>query len=165
MQRKIRYKEEIEDAYENIAKKDVKASYKDKTALAYIEYVSLNMGIKENIVLTKRPAKNIMEFEINAPGLRAEVSEADGSIGFFDKKTGEVVNIINAPNMNDATGEAYSEDLAYSIKEKQDEVDVYILTLTINKEYLKDKNRKYPVVIDPTDVWTINSNVDNLWDV
>ena len=66
-------KEKTEDAYGNVKKKNVKATYKDETALAYVEYISLNTGIKENIVLTKRPAKNELQFEISAPGLVAEV--------------------------------------------------------------------------------------------
>ena len=60
----------------------------------------------------------------------------------------ELVNQILPPNMNDATGEAYSEDLAYTIEEKEDETDTYILTLTIDKKYLKAKEREYPVTIE-----------------
>lgn len=156
-------KAKIRDAYDKERMKKVKASYKDGNALAYIEYMSRNTGIKENIVLTARPAKNVLEFEISAKGTYPVLSDADGSIGFYDKKSDKLVSMIEPPNMNDATGEAYSEDLYYDISEKAGENDTYILTLTIDKTYLKDKKRVYPVTIDPAATWVGDSSLRDVY--
>ncbi len=93
--------------------------------------------------MTKRPAKNVMQFEITASGLTPKVSELDGSV-CFDKKSGELVNMIDPPNMNDASGKAYSDSLYYEINAKDGEADTYILTLTIDKKYLKAKRPPVP---------------------
>ena len=49
---------------------------------------------------------------------------------------------------------AYSEKISYDIDPDNEEEDSYILTLHLDEEYFKDKDRKYPVTIDPTVSWT-----------
>ena len=61
--------------------------------------------------------------------------------------------------MNDATNKAYSENITYNIKPKEYSEDVYILTMTVDKDYLNSKDRKYPIKIDPTITWTGDSNI------
>ena len=53
--------------------------------------------------------------------------------------------------MNDATGEAYSEAIEVSMKKKA--AGKYIVTYTLDEEYLNDKERVYPVSVDPTTTW------------
>ena len=86
----------------------------------------------------------------------------DGGISFLDEKTDEIVAALEAPNMNDATGKAYSEKISYDIEPDNEEEDSYILTLHLDEEYFKDKDRKYPVTIDPTVSWTGSTD---FWDV
>ncbi|MGI6501485.1 MAG: DNRLRE domain-containing protein [Anaerostipes sp.] len=78
-------------------------------------------------------------------------------ITFYDKETEDIVAAMEAPSMNDAGEEAYSEALTYDVKKVDGEEDTYILTLTIDEDYLNDKNRQYPITIDPTVTWTGSS--------
>ena len=85
----------------------------------------------------------------------------DGGISFLDEETDEIVASLEAPNINDATGKAYSEELYYDI-EPDGEEDSYLLTLHLDEDYFQEKDREYPVTIDPTVSWTGSTN---FWDV
>ena len=74
--------------------------------------------------MTKRPAKNVMQFEITASGLTQRYRSLTAAF-VFDKKSGELVNMIDPPNMNDASGKAYSDSLYYEINAKDGEADTY----------------------------------------
>lgn len=63
--------------------------------------------------------------------------------------------------MNDHTGKAYSENLSYDI-ESDGEEGSYLLTLHLDEDYFQDKDRQYPVTIDPTVTWTGSTD---FWDV
>lgn len=85
----------------------------------------------------------------------------DGGISFLDEKTEEIVATLEAPSMNDKTENAYSEKLSYDIEEDGEEGS-YLLTLHLDEDYFKDKDREYPVTIDPTVTWTGSTD---FWDV
>jgi len=153
---------EVEDAEENKIEKPVKVSYESQQKECTFSYESLNTGIKESIVLTKAPEGNVLKFRFKASGLMPKKNVLDGGISFLDEKTDEIVAALEAPNMNDATGKAYSEKISYDIEPDNEEEDSYILTLHLDEEYFKDKDRKYPVTIDPTVSWTGSTD---FWDV
>ena len=153
---------EVEDAEENKIEKPVKVSYESQQKECTFSYESLNTGIKESIVLTKAPEGNVLKFRFKSSGLVPKKNVLDGGISFLDKKTDEIVAALEAPNMNDATGKAYSEKLSYDIELDDEEEDSYILTLHLDEEYFKDKDREYPVTIDPTVSWTGSTD---FWDV
>lgn len=153
---------EVEDAEENKIEKPVKVSYESQQKECTFSYESLNTGIKESIVLTKAPEGNVLKFRFKASGLVPKKNVLDGGISFLDEKTDEIVAALEAPNMNDATGKAYSEKISYDIEPDNEEEDSYILTLHLDEEYFKDKDRKYPVTIDPTVSWTGSTD---FWDV
>ena len=153
---------EIEDAEENKIEKPVKVSYESQQKECTFSYKSLNTGIKESVVLTKAPEGNALKFRFKASGLVPKKNVLDGGISFLDEKTDEIVAALEAPNMNDATGKAYSEKISYDIELDDQEKDSYILTLHLDEEYFKDKDRKYPVTIDPTVSWTGSTD---FWDV
>ena len=111
------------------------------------------MGIKESIVLTKAPEGNVLKFRFQAKGLVPKKNILDGGISFLDEKTEDLVATLEAPNMNDHTGKAYSENLSYDI-ESDGEEGSYLLTLHLDEDYFQDKDRQYPVTIDPTVTWT-----------
>lgn len=87
--------------------------------------------------------------------------------------------------MNDATLKSYSEEITYDIEPKnsvqqerrqtedqeqeiqtadeqgqmeEDNDDTYILTMTVDEEYLNSQDTIYPVTIDPTITWRGSSN-------
>ena len=153
--------EKVEDAQGNVEKKPVKVSYESEKKDCTFSYESLNTGIKESIVLTKAPEGNVLKFHFKAKGLTPKKNTMDGGISFLDEKTEEIVATLEAPNMNDATGNAYSEKLSYDI-EPDGEEDSYLLTLHLDEDYFQNKDRQYPVTIDPTVSWTGSAN---FWDV
>ncbi len=125
-----------------------------KSAIAYedvynnidIEYEISSNQIKESIVLNSKQDKNKFEFAVDTDGLFPK-KEADGSITLYeDKEYIKAVSSIMKPYMYDANGE-YSYDVTMDIKEKN---GTYILTVEASNNWLNDKQRNYPVVIDPT---------------
>ena len=125
-----------------------------KSAIAYeevydnidLEYEISSNKIKESIVLNSKQDKNKFEFTVDTDGLFPK-KETDGSITLYeDKECTKPVSSIMKPFMYDANGE-YSYDVTMDIKEKK---GVYILTVKADNNWLNDKARKYPVVIDPS---------------
>ena len=151
----------MEDAQGEKEEKPVKVSYESQKKECTFSYQSLNMGIKESIVLTKAPEGNVLKFRFQAKGLVPKKNILDGGISFLDEKTENLVATLEAPNMNDHTGKAYSENLSYDI-ESDGEEGSYLLTLHLDEDYFQDKDRQYPVTIDPTVTWTGSTD---FWDV
>ena len=151
----------VEDAQGEKEEKPVKVSYESQKKECTFSYQSLNMGIKESIVLTKAPEGNVLKFRFQAKGLVPKKNILDGGISFLDEKTEDLVATLEAPNMNDHTGKAYSEKLSYDIEPDGGE-DSYLLTLHLDEDYFQDKDRQYPVTIDPTVTWTGSTD---FWDV
>ena len=151
----------VEDAQGEKEEKPVKVSYESQKKECTFSYQSLNMGIKESIVLTKAPEGNVLKFRFQAKGLVPKKNILDGGISFLDEKTEDLVATLEAPNMNDHTGKAYSEKLSYDI-ESDGEEGSYLLTLHLDEDYFQDKDRQYPVTIDPTVTWTGSTD---FWDV
>ncbi|MBE6760817.1 MAG: DNRLRE domain-containing protein [Ruminococcaceae bacterium] len=114
--------------------------------------------VKESIVLQKAPNKKATySYEITADGLTAILNE-DNSIDFFEgSKTdgAEPVFSMPAPHMFDSNDE-YSYDIVTTLENKKGK---YILTYKPSYEWLKSKDRAYPVTIDPT--VTINSGIQD----
>lgn len=153
--------EEFTDLYGEVKKKKVKAIYESIDDSAFLEYTSLHDGLKESIILNEKPKKNEFSYKLTLTGLAAEVKE-DGSIVFCDKISGEIVASMEAPFMNDASGEAYSEDITCKLK-KRGNSDQYTLTLTVDESYLADENRQYPVAIDPTATWVGTAKIHDAY--
>ncbi|MGN1334569.1 MAG: DNRLRE domain-containing protein, partial [Anaerovoracaceae bacterium] len=150
---KGKVKEDIVRDIDNSNKnKKVKMVFGDESDEAYLEYISLNEGIKENIVLNEIPKKNEFTFKLKIKGMSFRMNDDNNGITFYDKNTGEIAARIEAPFMNDASGEAYSEDITYSMS-RQGNSDNYTLTVAVSEEYLKSQERVYPVTIDPTATW------------
>lgn len=147
-----RKEDETVDVTGKTKKKKVTAAYGSTDGEASIEYTSLHDGLKESIVLSEVPKKNEFSYRLKLKGLTAKANPIDAGITFFDKSTGEIVGAIEAPYMNDATGEAYSEAIRCDLK-RQGKSDNYTLTLTVDEAYLNDADRQYPVTIDPTATW------------
>ncbi len=109
-----------------------------------LEYIVTSTGVKENIILKKNSAKNEFEFSVTADGLEL-VKNTDGSISANDEN-GQEIFYIPAPFMYDSKN-VYSYDVSYTLNENND--GVYTITVTADEEWLEDKERVYPVVIDP----------------
>lgn len=95
-------------------------------------------------------------------GLTAKVGEDEATVSFYDASSGELVAYMEAPYMNDASGDAYSTNIKTSLKQRGNS-DQYTLTLTVDQAYLHDKNRQYPVTIDPTATWVGTSQIHDAY--
>lgn len=150
--------EQYDDIYDKSKKAVVGAEYVSTDKKMAIEYISSDKGIKENIILNIKPQSNVWKFNIDLGKLTPELDKNTGIIYLYDGKN--KVGQIDKPFMNDATGEAYSEDITYEIKNKRG--SVYELTMTVDKEYLESADRKYPITIDPTLSWSGQGQIDDV---
>ena len=93
--------------------------------------------------MTKAPEGNVLKFRFQAKGLVPKKNILDGGISFLDEKTENLVATLEAPNMNDHTGKAYSENLSYDI-ESDGEEGSYLLT-PVSYTHLDVYKRQHPV--------------------
>ena len=123
-------------------------------------YPQLN-GVKDEIVLSSNIGKNSFSFELKTENCTASLNN-DGTVTLVNE-SGENVQTFSAPFAYDSEyvegdlkNEHYS-DCAYSLEQK--EYNTYILTVTVNKDWMESESTVYPIVIDPT-----TSNISNYKD-
>ena len=110
-----------------------------------IEYIFSGSGLKENIILSEAPEENqTYSFRIKADGLKVKLKK-DNTIKLLDKDK-KAVFVIPAPYMYDKNFE-FSSEIKTTLKKDGTE---YILTYAPDYEWLTDKDRAYPVTVDPT---------------
>ncbi len=139
-------------AYEDVEMLPTKVEYSSKNSDSAIELVSLPRGLKENIVFGAKPARNVLEYTINLSGMIPKKDPVGNGISLCDKKTEKIVASIEAPFMNDATGNNFCYDVFYAI-EPADTDGNYKLTVTFDQKYLNSKDTTYPVTVDPSITW------------
>jgi len=149
--------QEVTDLYGQEEKKPVTAVY--EMDAVRLEYESSDIGVKENIVLDTMPEDNRFIHAFKIEGLTVQKNVLDEGFTFYDKESGESVGGIMAPNMNDATNEAYSDAITCEIRETG--ADTFEFIMTVDREYLLDPKRVYPVTIDPTVTWTGTSQIQD----
>lgn len=133
--------------------KKIVANYEGKNESTELSYESLEHGLKETITLNNKPESNIISFNFTLQDSYTKVDEVGGGITIYSDDD-DIVGGIEAPFMNDATKNNYSEELHYElaeVSEKESNVHKYILKLVVDENYLE--NASYPVVIDPTVTW------------
>lgn len=149
--------------YEEEKTVPVTAEYAAKDKSSSLEYISVNTGIKENLILNKKPDTNIKEFEIKMKDMYPKKNATDEGITFYDKRTDKIAASIAAPFMNDASKKAYSDDITQDIRKKAGENDTYIITIALDEDYLTDSKRQYPVTVDPSFTWDTNSEFRSVY--
>lgn len=109
-----------------------------------IQYIVTPTGLKENIILNKKPQSGVSyAYKISADGLTGVLNE-DNSIDFKDAN-GEVIFNLPAPFMFDANDE-HTYDIEVTLTGSG---STYTMTYTPSYEWLSDSKRKYPVTVDP----------------
>lgn len=146
-------KETVPSVYEGEEQLPVNAVYENKIGRLGIRYTSGEHGIKETILLNRKPDSGIFEYTINIGKLDIKKNVTDEGLTIYDKKTDEIVACIDAPWMNDADGDSYSQDISYDLEKDEHTEGQYKLTMNVDEDYLFDSDRKYPVTIDPTTTW------------
>ena len=123
---------------ESVKYEDVFDEYTD------IEYTYTYDGVKEDIILEKYNGTNKFDFELLTNGL--ELCEDKGVLLLKDNNgnvravIGEIV-VFSADNKNNTMGK-------YQIIEKEKN-NCYVISVTVDNEYLTSEKTKYPVTIDP----------------
>lgn len=137
--------------YENI--------YGNGTNLRF--YPQLN-GVKDEIVLDQNIGKNAFSFELNTKNCTAVLNE-DGTVSLLSNSDNSAVQTFSAPFAYDSKyvegiKDSHYIDCKYSLEKKSE--TSYVLTVTVDNEWLNDENTVYPVIIDPT-----TSNIANMYDL
>ena len=107
-----------------------------------IEYEIRSKCLKESIILREKPETNIIDFVIQTD-LSLQLND-DNSIDLSDNK--KKVFKIEKPYMIDKN-KAYSENIKYEILENN---NYYELKIILDNDWINDKDRAFPVIIDPT---------------
>lgn len=153
--------EKVENIYTEEELEPIKTSYSSVDQNVSFEYTSLENGIKEEIILTSKPEKNEFSFLLEIPGMTIRENIVGGGMTIY--ADGKIAAGIQEPYMDDATGEAYSEAVTYSLETLDEEAGRYCITLTVDKAYLEEEERIYPVTIDPTIIWNSDSQMSEVY--
>ena len=122
--------------------KDNIVNYKDNINDIDYNYEVQASRLKETIIFNcKETAPELLSYYIDT-NLSLEIIDNK----LKAKNNDEVVFVLETPFMQDASGNK-NQNIGYELI-KQD--DIYILNLIYNLEWVKDKNRPFPIVIDPT---------------
>ncbi|MGX4735377.1 DNRLRE domain-containing protein [Kitasatospora griseola] len=133
-----------------------KATYKDAISDGAADLVveATRTGFEQFTVLKQRPAAAGYSYTMpmKAKGLKAE-AQADGSVLFTDRKTGEKRAVLPAPMMWDATSIDGSREhpnrakVDLKVVQRGENID---LVFTPDAAFLADPKTQYPVTVDPS---------------
>ncbi len=119
--------------------------YEDVFDNTDIEYTVFPECIKEDIILNEWDGVANFQYQLNTE-LEATIL-SDNSINFVDE-TNEAVFAIPPMFMYDSAEIAeYNYNVDVTMTENS---DGYLMTITLDTEWLSDTDRVYPVVVDPT---------------
>lgn len=108
------------------------------------QYTILGDSVKEDIILMEPSERNSFTYRLDAGGLR--VSRIQNRVVLYEDSREDPVFCLNAPVMEDASGER-SFDILVSLRKKSGD---YYVTITADEAWLSDPAREYPVRIDPS---------------
>lgn len=109
-----------------------------------LTYIVENGIVKEYIILKSQEAQTKFSFKFSLNGLTPKET-VDGRIVFVETD-GKKIFELRPLFAVDAEG-AYTEKLKYELTVKDDEA---LIAISLDEEYAHDKERAYPIVIDPT---------------
>ncbi len=132
----------VTDVYEEITEEPVKAVYDHESGKVSYQYISQEHGIKEQIVLSEKPENNAFSFLLEMPGMTIKKNPVGEGLTVYKDDT--IAAYIQEPNMDDASGNAYSEDASYDVKTVDEEAGKYLLTLNVSEKYLNAKGPSVP---------------------
>ncbi len=114
-------------------------------------------GVKEDIVIKhKRALSNTSEknpykiqFQLEASGIKPTYNANGQLLPVFQTPKGKSVYELLPPYMSDAKG-IKSEKIQMIIEEIPDNPSSYLITIIPDQAWLNDKERVFPIIIDPT---------------
>ena len=130
----------------NLEKLSSKVTYPEIFSGADMELSVFSYRIEEKINVTRSADKYSYSFELKLKGLVAEVSD-DGSIVLSDSESKALVYVLSVPTVIDASGKRAPRDAAaYTLSGSGEK---YYLTLTLDRAWMNDTSRAYPVSVSP----------------
>lgn len=154
-------KDDTENKKETTSDNVVKAS-KDK--VEYVEddvtyqYVSLDNGVKENVIINNKTDELLYSFSYTLDGMHMKLDKKTNIIGLYDNKTKKEVAVIPAAYLNDSTGTNTNYDIKTKIKNSG---NLWTVTYELPESYMNDMDTAYPVTLDPTVEWVTYANNEN----
>ena len=119
---------------------------------SYLQYIPVDNGMKESIILDYYTGQNTFSFKIEVGKLIPVIH--DGTwIDFEDPDTKDVIIRISSAYAEDSyTGkydgaEHYTENIKYAIKRLGD--GAWLFTMTVDETFLASSTTVYPILIDP----------------
>lgn len=110
-----------------------------------LQYVTSGSNLKENIIVNQTKDNYQFSFEIKAQNLA--IKQENNTIVLYDSSTNQQVYEMPAMYMEDSNGEQ-SDSITYSLTQKNKKK--YTLTITADATWINAKERKLPVIIDPS---------------
>ena len=157
-------RENTEDLYHDTKKQTTGLSYSGKVANVQYEYFPMDFGLKENIILQKRPESNRFQFLFRCKG--RYLKKDHRAILVLDRETDKVKAVLAEPYMTDSSdteNSGFSEDADYSFEELDADKGIYRITLTVSRDYLDSEDRVYPVTIDPPVTLNSSSTIKDVY--
>ena len=124
-----------------------------------LEYIVDPGTVKENIIVREKASLYSFSFSLNLTGL-IPVQQQDGGIILYDEETEKESYLIPAPYMYDALG-TFSNAVNYILT---GDASPYTLTVTADSAWINEKDRSFPVTIDPTIIKTTSIAYDTFID-
>lgn len=131
---------------------DVAELATDKKSVSYqinedisLEYSLTYQGFKENIILNKYTGIHEFSFTLLTNGLKLS-SDEFGTFNLYNENEEVVVN-LGEIIVFDADGDEFIGNLSYEVITEGKE---YILTISVDEDFLDNSKTNYPVCIDPT---------------
>ena len=120
-------------------------TYQDIEPNIDLKYILRAKEVKEYIILNEKTDVETFTFFYQSNQLKAFLNET-GDIRFVNPDTPKQVYTLHRGFMKDAAGQI-SSTLLYGLKEVQ---DGYQVVIYLDKDWLNDDMRVYPIEIDPS---------------
>lgn len=131
--------------------------YEDVFSNVDLIYTAYGMNFKEQIVVKESQNSYRYDFLLKLEGLTA-TTNSDGSVSLKDK-AGANLYKIPAPYMVDSEG-VVSFDVSYTLTQTTKGV---VLTVEADKTWMNATDRTFPVMIDPTLIFTSGSEQNDIY--
>ena len=128
-----------------------------------LRIIPVGNGVKEELIFNSKPSTFRYAFALTLPGLKPVMDEY-GQINLYDEDVDLEQNpdakyraYIPASFMYDANEEPFYSDQIVTTLERIGNTDQYILYLDLDEEYFENVHLQYPVTVDPSVEWSIET--------
>ena len=151
--------ETVQDIYTEESLQAVKVFYPSvKEGMSY-QYTSLDIGVREEVIFSAIPEDTSYSFLLEIPGMTIRENMLDEGLTIY--KDDEIVAMVQAPYLNDATGEAYSEAVTSTLEVVDETAGIYCVTVSAEEEYLNSETLNYPVTVASDFTWQDEENIED----